>query len=98
MEPIEDAALQNRRSFLGKLGKTLAIGLGFGLIGGRGAWASTDACAIFCSPKSGCPRCNTSNCTSTNCHSFHCTTQCGYSFDACLNHGCSGYCFSQNIC
>jgi hypothetical protein len=96
MEPSEGASLQDRRSFLGKLGRTFAIGLGVSLVGARSAWATGDACAIFCSPKAGCPSCTT-DCTGS-CHFFHCTTLCGYSFDACLNHGCSGYCFSQNAC
>ena len=83
---------QNRRAFLARLGKTLAVGLGFGLMSTSGASAKTNFCAIFCSPTS-CTPCG------SGMYPYHCDTMCGYSFDDCLSHSsCSAFCFSQNAC
>jgi hypothetical protein len=83
---------QDRKAFLGRLGKTLAVGLGFGLLTTGTASARTDTCAIFCTPTS-CTPCGSGS------YPYHCTTLCGYSFDDCLSHStCSSFCFSQNAC
>jgi hypothetical protein len=101
MEPIADQAdaRNDRRSFLAQMGKTLAVGLGISAVTGAAASASTTTCAIFCSPVAG-------SCESACCQDpppcplklFHCTTLCGYDYYQCMDHGCSGFCFSQNAC
>jgi hypothetical protein len=88
----EERTSHDRRAFLGRLGKTLAVGLGFGLLSSTSASGSSTACAIFCSPTS-CTHCATGK------YPYHCTTLCGYSFNDCLSHSsCSSFCFSQNAC
>ena len=101
METLEERAahsVHDRRSFLGKLGKTLAVGLGFGLVTSAGAAARTDACAIYCSPVGS--SCSTACCDNPPCSTnlFHCTTLCGYDYYQCMSHACSGFCFSPNAC
>jgi hypothetical protein len=100
---MEDPALapQDRRAFLGRLGKTLAVGLGFGLLTSGNASARTDVCAIFCSPACG-YSCSSGGCPgvpacSGNC--FYCTTMCGYNYYDCLPNSCGGgFCYSTNMC
>ena len=97
VKPVE--APKDRRSFLGQMGKTLAVGLGLGAFMSSSASASTTACAIFCSPVSG--SCASACCSTTPpCPTklFHCTTLCGYDYYQCMDHACSGFCFSQNAC
>ena len=95
MEPT-DLAPHDRRSFLTQLGKTLSVGLGLGLVAATSAKGTTSACAITCSPLQSC---STACCSNPPCtlHLFHCTTNCGYSFNKCLAHSCTTYCFS-NVC
>jgi hypothetical protein len=89
---VQKSVSHDRRTFLSKLGKTFAVGLGFGLVAATSASARTDACAIFCSPTS-CTTCGSGK------YPYHCTTLCGYDFYDCLSHStCSGFCFSQNAC
>jgi hypothetical protein len=94
-EPIQD-----RRSFLGQLGKTVAVGLGLGLLTGSSASGRTDACAIYCYQACG-YSCSAGACPgqpacSGNC--FHCVSGCGYDYYECQAHACSSYCFSPNAC
>ena len=98
----EELVPQDRKAFLAKLGKTLAVGLGFGLVVGTNASARTDTCAIFCSPVCGTYSCANGTCPgvpacANNC--FHCTTLCGYDYYDCLPNSCGGgFCYSQNAC
>ena len=93
IEQVE--APKDRRSFLAQMGKTLVVGLGLGAIMSSTASASSDSCAIYCSPVSG--SCDTA-CSPCSTKLFHCTTLCGYDYYQCLNHACSGFCYSPNAC
>jgi hypothetical protein len=87
----QELAPQDRRTFLGKVGKTLAVGLGLGLMTSAGASATTDVCGIWCTdqgPGSCCP----------GCHNFHCVSgPCGYEYDDCNSHT-SSYCACNGCC
>jgi hypothetical protein len=92
-----DALTHDRRSFLGKLGKTLAVGLGFGLLTGERAGGTSNVCGIYCFVVScGSGTCNNQPC-SGNC--FHCvSTPCGYDYWDCSTHACSSYCACPGCC
>ncbi len=96
MEGVDEELAHDRRSFLGKLGKTLAIGLGFGLLTSASASGTTNSCAIWCEAHCGGPECGT--CGSGE-YCYFCRTQCGYDFWSCLSHSpCGSFCFSPNAC
>jgi hypothetical protein len=81
---------QDRRAFLRRLGKTLAVGLGFGLITSGSASARTDVCGIWCSDmgQGGCPSGQTSH---------HCiSSPCGYDYWECSAPG--SYCACNGCC
>jgi hypothetical protein len=88
-----------RRSFLGQLGKTVALGLGLSALAGgaaRAAHASATACGITCTPVSG--SCSSACCNNPPCPTklFSCHNNCdGTNFFKCLSHSCTTYCFSQ---
>lgn len=83
---------QDRRAFLGRLGKTLAVGLGFGLITSGSASARTDVCGIWCTDTGGQGSCQSGQ------HSYHCVSSpCGYDYWTCeVPHG--NYCACNGCC
>jgi len=91
MESGEDQALHNRRSFLGKLGTTLAVGLGFGLMTSAKARGITDICGIWCTDM------GTGGCSSGQ-HSYHCVSSpCGYDYWDCESRT-GNYCACNGCC
>ena len=93
MAAIDDTASQDRRSFLGFLGTTLALGVGIGTLKSGKASASSSACEIYCIKQSCGDFCNGVLCSSGCC--FHCTG-CNEDFYTCSSHT-SNFCFS-NVC
>jgi hypothetical protein len=86
---------QDRRRFLSTLGKTLAVGVGFGLAAAPRAFGRADVCGIWCSYVSTNCDCNGTHCDN-NC--FHCvSTQCGYDYWECSTQSGS-YCACQGCC
>jgi hypothetical protein len=82
-------ALQNRRAFLSKLGKTLAVGLGFGLMANATASGTSNNCETQCFPIGDC-----SGCTSPDKY-FHCHTVCGDDYNFCFsNRTCTTFCLA----
>jgi hypothetical protein len=84
LEPTHD-----RRSFLGKLGKTLGVGLGLSLATSESALGRSGSCETQCHPVAG--SCETACCTGnppcpTNL--FHCITACGYDYYQCMARSC----------
>ena len=99
METIEDqdqVERHDRGSFLKKLGTTLAVGLGVGLVASEPALAACDG--IICYPYPGggsCggdPYCGGNTLCGGQC--FHCTG-CGEDFMYCTSHGCFTWCFAS---
>ena len=90
----------NRRSFLRNLGKTLAVGVGFGLLTNANASGTTNVCGITCSVVScGCGGavCGDVGPCFGNC--FYCVSgPCGYSYYECSAHPCTGFCACDNCC
>ena len=93
----------DRRRFLGRMGMTLAAGLGLAAAGGLGGTAEaaprtgkeTDAvrnCAIYCYRTA--EPCNSCG---TGVHRFRCTGPCGTTYE-CIRRACSNYCQSQSAC
>jgi hypothetical protein len=93
MPAMNNPASQDRRSFLGFFGKTLALGLGIGAFTSGNSSASSSACEIYCIKQSCSDFCNGVLCSGTCC--FHCTG-CDQDFYTCSSHT-SNYCFS-NVC
>ena len=88
----------NRKMFLASLGKTLAVGLGLGLLTSEKASATTAGCETRCFPVSG--SCDSACCTgSPPCPTnlFHCITDCGYDFYQCYAQSCANA-FCLNGC
>jgi hypothetical protein len=83
---------QNRRAFLGRLGKTIAVGLGFGLMTGHNALAKADVCGIWCTDTG-----SQGSCPSGQ-NSYHCiSSPCGYDYWTCeAPHG--NYCACNGCC
>jgi hypothetical protein len=93
----------DRRRFLGRMGMTLAAGLGLAAVGSIGGSAeaapkaegggdSVKACAIYCSRTA--EPCNSCG---TGIHRYRCSGPCG-TYYACYQHACSSYCLSQSAC
>lgn len=104
-----DPTPEARRRFLGRLGATLAAGLGFAAFGASAAGAAprpsvagapsaeqvakdTQACAIYCYTYS-CP----GGCA-TGRNLFRCVDRCSGTWYHCLQHSCSSFCYSTNVC
>jgi hypothetical protein len=86
---------QNRRKFLGNLGKTLAVGLGVALVTSEPAFAQCDG--IICRPVgNNCSGEPFGYCNGTLCggQCFHCTG-CGNDFYYCTSHSCFTWCFTH---
>ena len=91
---MEDKVVpQDRRAFLRRLGKTLAVGVGLGLVtGGHNALATTNICGIWCTDTG-----SQGSCPSGQ-HSYHCiSSPCGYDYWTCETpHG--NYCACNGCC
>lgn len=96
--PEPATAGEPRRSFLTRLGATLAAGVGLAAMGDRAAGARpraarhANACAIYCA-SSACP----GGC-GPGMNLFHCYDQCAGGYYSCLEHDCSSFCLSANAC
>jgi hypothetical protein len=94
MEPSAQATKHDRRSFLGKLGKTFAVGLGVALVASEPALAACDG--IICYPVgNGCGGDPYGYCNGTVCggQCFHCTGC--EDFYYCTTHTCTTWCFTS---
>ncbi len=91
MEPVgeHDVATQDRRSFIRKLGTTLAFGLGLGLLVTEKASAACDGIICYPAPCNPGDFCQGVLC-SGNC--FHCVG-CNEDFYLCSQHSCTTWCY-----
>lgn len=99
----------DRRRFLGRLGATLAAGLGLTAFGdtparaeGRPKALPAPSDAQVAQDTSACAiYCYTQSCPGGCCSGknlFRCVDRCAGTWYSCLTHSCSSYCFSTNIC
>ena len=87
----DQVASQDRRAFIGRLGKTLAAGLGFGLLASGNAFGKADVCGIWCTDmgQGSCP---------SGQHSYHCVSSpCGYDYWDCEART-GNYCACNGCC
>lgn len=98
-----------RRRFLGRLGATLAAGLGFAAFGGSEAGAAGRP-SVFPAPSAeqvakdtqACLiYCYTYNCSGACCpgyNMFRCVDRCVGTWYKCYQRSCTSFCLSQNAC